>query len=319
MSAPLVSVIMPLYNKRPYVRRAVASVQGQTFPDWELIVVDDGSTDGSWTEVPADDPRIMLVRQENRGPGAARNRGAGLASGRYVSFIDADDYYYPEKLRIEMDLLWKRRRADWMMSGYAHETQGRVTVKFIRERGGDDIREGSRVFHDAHDQLTVSGWPSDGICMWKKLFEMLGGFREDMRYLEITELLTRCGLLSPRVAVHAGPLYRVVDVPGSTSKMTHHHQEAMLQWGETLHRLSKEYPQYAGYLTAKGSATLYSYAASMILMGKGQKAREYLSRRYPFGHDRKWLKLWAGSWLPTEVVRHLVGHPHRRMPGNGAA
>lgn len=92
---PLVSVIIPLYNKRPFVRRAVESVRKQTFTNWELIIVDDGSTDGSCSEIPGDDSRIRLIHQENKGPGAARNTGLARARGKYVAFLDADDEWLP--------------------------------------------------------------------------------------------------------------------------------------------------------------------------------------------------------------------------------
>ena len=62
---PLITVIMPLYNKRPYVKRAIMSVQKQTFSNWELIIVDNGSTDGSTDEIPCDDPKIRLFKQTN--------------------------------------------------------------------------------------------------------------------------------------------------------------------------------------------------------------------------------------------------------------
>src|SRR5271157_4444878 len=101
ISGPLVSVIMPLYNKRPYVERSIESISSQTYSNWELIIVDDGSTDGSADVVPRDDRRIKLLRQANSGPGAARNRGTEMASGDYLAFIDADDCYYPFKLEHE--------------------------------------------------------------------------------------------------------------------------------------------------------------------------------------------------------------------------
>jgi glycosyltransferase involved in cell wall biosynthesis len=92
---PLVSVIIPLYNKRPFIKRAIESIQKQTFANWELIIVDDGSTDGSCSEIPDDDSRIQLIHQENKGPGAARNAGLARARGEYVAFLDADDEWLP--------------------------------------------------------------------------------------------------------------------------------------------------------------------------------------------------------------------------------
>lgn len=88
----LVSVVMPVYNKRPYVKRAINSVREQTFTDWELIIVDDGSTDDSMAEIPRDDKRIRLFQQSNAGPGTARNNGIRKARGEFVTFLDAYNY-----------------------------------------------------------------------------------------------------------------------------------------------------------------------------------------------------------------------------------
>src|SRR5579885_3306070 len=96
---PRVSVVIPLYNKAPYIARAIASVQRQTVRDVELIVVDDGSTDGSSSVVESiEDSRKALIRQLNAGPGAARNRGLRDARAPFVAFLDADDAWAPSFL-----------------------------------------------------------------------------------------------------------------------------------------------------------------------------------------------------------------------------
>lgn len=99
-----VSVVIPLYNKEPYVRRALESVAAQTFDDYEVIVVDDGSTDASARVVEEFaresqlGARLRLVSQPNAGPGAARNRGLKEARGCYAAFLDADDEWLPDFL-----------------------------------------------------------------------------------------------------------------------------------------------------------------------------------------------------------------------------
>jgi glycosyltransferase involved in cell wall biosynthesis len=103
---PTVSVVIPLYNKGKYVERALTSVLAQTYQPFEIIVIDDGSTDdGPEKVLKLNDPGIILIRQENRGPGAARNAGLAMAKGKYVSFLDADDEWLPSFLETGLLLL----------------------------------------------------------------------------------------------------------------------------------------------------------------------------------------------------------------------
>jgi len=104
--SPTFSVVVPLYNKRATVVRTLDSVFGQTFGDFELIVVDDGSTDGGDALVEAhyDDPRLRVHRQANAGPAAARNQGLALSRGAYVTFLDADDTWRPEYLQTAVEV-----------------------------------------------------------------------------------------------------------------------------------------------------------------------------------------------------------------------
>ena len=109
MSAPQVSVLMPAHNAAPTIAEAIESVLAQTVADWELIIVDDGSADGT-----ADiarryaDPRIRLLRQPRQGVAAARNRAAAESRGALLAFLDADDRFSPEKLAVQAALLASR-------------------------------------------------------------------------------------------------------------------------------------------------------------------------------------------------------------------
>src|SRR5262249_4967223 len=100
---PLVSVILPTYNRADTIPRAIESVRNQTLQDWELLVVDDGSTDNTAelvTALYASDPRVKLIRQENQGVSGARNTGMRASAGKYLAFIDSDDEFLPHHLEL---------------------------------------------------------------------------------------------------------------------------------------------------------------------------------------------------------------------------
>jgi len=103
-----VSIVMPAYQAASYVGEAIKSVQSQDMSDWELLVVDDGSTDKTAAIVMGycdADSRVRLIRQENSGPAMARQAAIEVAKGRYIAFLDSDDYWLPEKLSRQLDFM----------------------------------------------------------------------------------------------------------------------------------------------------------------------------------------------------------------------
>lgn len=137
---PLVSVIVPLYNKASYILRTLESVASQNVADFEVIVVDDGSTDGSADIVRGfSDPRFRLVSQANAGPGAARNRGLQQARASYIAFLDADDRWLPDFLEQNLALLQCYPQAAAVSCGW-FEYPGNLTA--TRWWTACDIKEG---------------------------------------------------------------------------------------------------------------------------------------------------------------------------------
>ena len=113
-----ISVIIPVYNSRKFIRRCLDSILNQTFSDFEVICIDDGSNDGSYSilwEYSLRHKNFIVVRQLNMGQGPARNKGVTLARGKYVKFVDADDYLHPNTLQILYETA-ERTRADIIVS-----------------------------------------------------------------------------------------------------------------------------------------------------------------------------------------------------------
>ena len=133
---PLVSVIMPCYNMEKYLPATIASVQRQTFPDWELIVVDDISSDKTPAVLQdngSQDPRIRwVVQEEHSGIASARNRAIQMAQGRFLAFLDADDLWQPEKLERQLAFMQERDIAFSYSSYDCVDEDGRHLNKTVK-------------------------------------------------------------------------------------------------------------------------------------------------------------------------------------------
>lgn len=134
----LISIIVPVYNVEKFIRETMDSVLAQTYRYWELLLVEDGSSDGS-ANVIADymeekkEPRIRLIRQPvNQGAAKARNRGLKEAVGRYIAYLDSDDLWVPEKLERELAFM-KEKDAAFVFTGYEFADENGVgTGKVVR-------------------------------------------------------------------------------------------------------------------------------------------------------------------------------------------
>src|SRR3989338_2429905 len=106
MSMPSVSVVIPTYNRAVRVKNAIDSVLSQTAADYEIVVVDDGSTDGTADIIHSTyGSKVILIEQENKGVSAARNTGVRAARGDLIAFLDNDDRWMPEKLQTQLPLM----------------------------------------------------------------------------------------------------------------------------------------------------------------------------------------------------------------------
>lgn len=120
MANPLISVIIPTYNRADYIVEAVESALAQSYAPSELIVIDDGSTDATAAILAPYADRLTYVRQDNQGIGAARNHGVARSAGEFIAFLDSDDLWLPDKLRWQMDAF---RQTPDLDAVYGHAEQ----------------------------------------------------------------------------------------------------------------------------------------------------------------------------------------------------
>ena len=202
---PFFSVIMPLYNKAPYVRKAVESVVGQTYGDWELIVVDNGSTDGSGDIVANyTDPRIRIVRlEDNIGPGGARNRGVAESKAPRVCFLDADDWWEPTFLEEMAGLIERHPDAGIYGTSYYIVKNGKKRVAPIGV--DEDFKEGEINYCRVYAKTLCMPLTSISVCIPGPIFDEAGGFSTEVRLGEDFLLWIRIAL-SHKVVLLNRPL-----------------------------------------------------------------------------------------------------------------
>lgn len=187
---PLVSIVVPLYNKEKWVIPTLNSVALQSYAKWECIIVDDGSTDNSLSLVkyfisatPGD---WKIVSQKNAGQSRARNLGIEMAKGDYLAFLDGDDLWLPEKLKEQVDFLENHKHIDALVSGYAIFEQGQKSgIRVVAHRSTKRM---------IHGWLTMRGFggliESTGIVR-KETLKRLGGFNETLSTSAGLDLSTR--------------------------------------------------------------------------------------------------------------------------------
>lgn len=193
-----VTVIIPTFNGGQFLAEALASIRGQTWTDWECVVIDDGSTDrtrrvaGSFTRL---DGRIKYIRQENRGVSDARNVGLAATQGDFVQFLDADDYLGVGKLARQLELFEHQPEADIVYGGVRYFSdvdsgQGRTVRQWI-------ARSALRPVSGAGDSV-IAALVRDNVMVVEAplvrrvILERAGGFDPSLRRLEDWECWLRC-------------------------------------------------------------------------------------------------------------------------------
>jgi len=239
-AAPLdLGVVMPLYNKRATVVRAITSLLAQTVRPRQIVVVDDGSTDGSLDEILAFQDRITIVGQPNAGPSAARNRGIRELDTEWVGFADADNRWHPGRIEAVQRLIARHPDLDWLTGRY-HRISAEGDMSIMPPEEGDSGSTGDVV---DYFQWTAAGVPgihaSETLVTRRRLLEEVGGFDQSLRCHEITMMYLSLAVRSARVGVVAEPTVDIYfDRSDSLYSSLKDSASAMLAYGKSLVALS---------------------------------------------------------------------------------
>jgi len=328
--SPLVSVVIPTYNRAQQTIAAIESVLAQTYPNFEVIVVDDGSTDNSGEVIErfisqSTNGRhpVLFSSQPNQGASVARNTGIAKARGEYLAFLDSDDIWLPEKLEYQMRALEQ----------FKDECGVCVTDARLVNKSGMDITSSFRA-HGKHYEETI-GMDHDAVrsiarsfCgVWLStlvartdLVQQIGGFSPDISFVEDRDLHFRLSLVTSIAYVNK-PLIRTDRTPSPPGSTCRPWDNPEVQLRQQQHMLEKwlriaALPPDVHSIIRRALGALYSQQANWYLENaRYPEARQAVSRAVRHKRTPGVAVKWALTWLAPALVRAIA--PKTRPIGTG--
>ncbi len=191
--ASLVSVVIPTYNSGRFIAQAIRSVLGQTYARYEVIVVDDGSTDETKDVLREFDGHSRYLYQDNRGPSAARNAGIRLARGEYICFLDADDIWAPNKLEVQLTFMEQHPDIGLVFSDEEEvSAEGDIRPSLLAQSRFYSDLVSQKPLQDAFRKLLIENCiPTSTVMVRKACFAKAGLFDESLMVVEDRDMWLR--------------------------------------------------------------------------------------------------------------------------------
>lgn len=303
---PKFSVVIPLYNKRNYIKATLNSVLKQTFTDFEVIVVDDESKDDSLNQIKdIKDTRLKIIEQKNAGVSVARNTGIDIAGGKYIAFLDADDYWHPNYLETINQLIVKYPDSDIFVTAY-RIILGKNKVNFSSNVGKDT------------DGCLLSYWKTlkykyefvwtSATTIKKRAIVNAGYFTPNELIGQDLDLFARVAQNNQKVAFSTK---RCVDYNRSAEnnarvRVRVAHPKAYLK--VLLHELDnpERSKEEKDCILLKYDKKMIAYIFTLILSGERSKAREVMKQWEPLNTRLKYkAMLFIASSMP-QIINNWV-------------
>ena len=310
--------MIPLYNKEQSVRRAVRSVLAQDFTDFELVVVNDGSTDrGPEIVSEIHDSRLRLVNQPNSGVSAARNSGVERSRSRHVAFLDADDQWEPTYLSIIRRLVQRFPGAGIYSTAYA-----------IVDGGGKRISAVSRQFLDGNDEGVIRNYfraacsrvppiHTSSICIPKRVYRAVGGFPVEDPCGEDVALWARIALAHDVVVTRkCGAVYYQVGTENNT-RFRYFGGEGYFDYLSLLEGQS-DFPYYDD-LEKYAVSKMYEIAVAALVHDDDRATARRMLRRVDSRHGRGRRQLVRSLLLLPPTARRALFRLKQRMKAVGTS
>ncbi|HSR50086.1 MAG TPA: glycosyltransferase [Acidobacteriota bacterium] len=284
---PAVSVVVPTYNRAHLIGETIESVSSQSRPDWELLIVDDGSDDGTADVVRGfADPRIRyLPLQATRSMSLPRNKGLSCARGRYIALMDSDDLWEPRKLEVQIEALKRHPRAEWSWTGYATFNRGGVLKRNRYSQLESGPRQSGELTSGVRDEFvgqvvhelleTRFVIYTTTVLLTRSLLQRVGLFNEKLPWGDF-DYFVRLAEHSPAVVVK-DELARIRKHDGNTAGTSPlGFEEAIFSLRAAYGRGMLERPRFRRALLRLRR----NFGASLIRQGQGWKGRKELAAAF---------------------------------------
>jgi glycosyltransferase involved in cell wall biosynthesis len=329
-SQPLVSVVIPTFNRAKQTIAAMESVLAQTYPNVEIVVVDDGSTDGSNLNIQRyidqtanEGHQVLFVRQPNQGASIARNTGILKARGEYIAFLDSDDCWVAEKLEYQMQALER----------FKDECNVCFTDARLVNNSGLDISSFEAHKRNYHQVMGVdreaskslagsfSGFWVSSLLVRADTARQIGGFSPDISFVEDRDFHFRLSLVTG-VAYVNKQLIRTDRTPSPAGSNLRPWDKVEVQFRQQEHMLKKwlrmapPLPPELRKIVERTLGALYSHWANWYLEnGRYEEAREAISHAVEHKVALGTTVKWALTWLAPALARKVA--PKTRALGTG--
>lgn len=311
-----VSVVIPLYNKEQHITQTLESVLNQVISPKEIIVVNDGSTDNS-AEVVLEYSKhgVRLINQGNQGVSSARNAGVKAASGEYIAFLDADDFWYPDHIKVIQELIQKYPSAGLLSTRHEICLNGHRYVPRYPYPEGRNVEVED--FFDAFSKgLSIVN--SSTACVRRDVLLKVGGFPEGVARGE--DIITWCRVALESGAVHAGHvtvLYNRDATNRSEYRQSHEAPGSLIYLGDLICQAAS-----IQGVRKKSICKLFDKIAFFTAAGmkaNGDNAGIADIRRVAVGIGRKRLSLLLAilSCVPSQLVTYMRKYRHSKINDNG--
>lgn len=294
----MVSIIMPCYNAGKYIREAIESVLNQTYSDWELIIVDDGSTDNSMDiaeRLAISDSRIRLIMQPNAGACRARNNGIEHANGEYVKFLDADDILEPECLLTQVNQIASLHPRQIPFGDYYNvDKDGNVLNQYTFDRA-DDLAKDAVFFFFSEWRILISS-PLHRTALLREI----GGFNESLKRGQESDMHMRLALSDVEFVYQPCMTFRYRDHNVGT-RISIKYQEGTKGrhdfWIQRAHICEQLLLEKYGIVPIKYycyfSREWFGYARELFAQGKQKEGNEYLNKAKIYGWHNSFQRIYS--------------------------